>query len=530
MQFWEPAPKIKHSERRDNRDNRPAWMVNQREDRAGDKVDGVIGNVDHATSDERRGGNEGQGFSLNTANVGDVRKGGDFSAGATRSSHMAINESIKQREQIKPQWREQRHFQLSTQLLENRIRKREAIEMPFLWTPSPPQSPQRRESSHSNYRVHASSDNIDDSCESSFNSEKCRHTEPSRGGKEAHILDRTTINDSRRSRSRSRSRGRSRSLSRSSSESRSRSRRHRRHRKENRSLSRSRSGSRSRSRHHRHHHRRHHHHRSHNAGENNDSDDHETRKLVQRHDNNSQNLFTTLKVDATSINELGSQHEIDEIERYKRDILGLIPDTKEAEKNVSIPSEPLSLSVPHVSYAVTNGTETYDKMEGKEEEEEDEMESIGPALPANFVTPSLTGPTNGSTFGHSKGAAYGSHLLKGEGAAMASFVQQGIRIPRRGEVSWSGDQIEKLESVGFCMSGSRHKRMNEVRLRKENQVFTAEEKRALAIAKIEEKQAHEQKVLREFSDMIKTNEAIAISKEEQDREAALLIQARTKIR
>ena len=125
---------------------------------------------------------------------------------------------------------------------------------------------------------------------------------------------------------------------------------------------------------------------------------------------------------------------------------------------------------------------------------------------------------------------YGGSLLKGEGAAMASFVQQGIRIPRRGEVSWSGDQIEKLESVGFCMSGSRHKRMNEVRLRKENQVFTAEEKRALAIAKIEEKQAHEQKVLREFSDMIRTNEANAISNEEEARAAAQLAASSTKLR
>lgn len=50
------------------------------------------------------------------------------------------------------------------------------------------------------------------------------------------------------------------------------------------------------------------------------------------------------------------------------------------------------------------------------------------------------------------------------------FVQQNMRIPRRGEIGWSGEEIESLEEQGFVMSGSRHKRMNAVRIRKENQV------------------------------------------------------------
>lgn len=37
--------------------------------------------------------------------------------------------------------------------------------------------------------------------------------------------------------------------------------------------------------------------------------------------------------------------------------------------------------------------------------------------------------------------------------------------------------IEKFEDAGYVMSGSRHRRMNAVRVRKENQVITAEEKR-----------------------------------------------------
>lgn len=80
----------------------------------------------------------------------------------------------------------------------------------------------------------------------------------------------------------------------------------------------------------------------------------------------------------------------------------------------------------------------------------------------------------------SKGS-YGGHLLPGEGDAMAEYVKSGMRIPRRGEVGITAEQIDGLESLGYVMSGSRHRRMNAVRIRKENQVYSAEEKRALAM-------------------------------------------------
>lgn len=63
---------------------------------------------------------------------------------------------------------------------------------------------------------------------------------------------------------------------------------------------------------------------------------------------------------------------------------------------------------------------------------------------------------------------------------MAAFVAEGQRIPRRGEIGLASSQIEQFESQGYVMSGSRHARMNAVRLRKENQVITAEEKRGSA--------------------------------------------------
>jgi hypothetical protein len=79
---------------------------------------------------------------------------------------------------------------------------------------------------------------------------------------------------------------------------------------------------------------------------------------------------------------------------------------------------------------------------------------------------------------------------------MAAYVASGKRIPRRGEVGLSSDQIEKFETLGYIMSGSRHSRMNAIRLRKENQIYTAEEKAALAMFNYEENKRKEQKASR----------------------------------
>lgn len=51
--------------------------------------------------------------------------------------------------------------------------------------------------------------------------------------------------------------------------------------------------------------------------------------------------------------------------------------------------------------------------------------------------------------------SYGGALLAGEGSAMAAYVQDGKRIPRRGEIGLESDQIENYEHAGFVMSGSR---------------------------------------------------------------------------
>ncbi|KAG0007319.1 hypothetical protein BGZ80_004817 [Entomortierella chlamydospora] len=98
--------------------------------------------------------------------------------------------------------------------------------------------------------------------------------------------------------------------------------------------------------------------------------------------------------------------------------------------------------------------------------------------------------------------SYGGALLAGEGSAMAAYVQEGKRIPRRGEIGLESDQIENFENAGFVMSGSRHQRMNAVRVRKENQVISAEEKRALMIFNQEEKIKKDNKIINEMREMV----------------------------
>ena len=114
-------------------------------------------------------------------------------------------------------------------------------------------------------------------------------------------------------------------------------------------------------------------------------------------------------------------------------------------------------------------------------------DTIGPALPQKVQL----------TF-----KEMGTALLPGEGSAMAAYVAEGKRIPRRGEIGLTSDQISSYESEGWVMSGSRHRRMEAVRLRKENQIYSADEKRALAMFSKEERQKRENKILGQFREMI----------------------------
>jgi len=99
---------------------------------------------------------------------------------------------------------------------------------------------------------------------------------------------------------------------------------------------------------------------------------------------------------------------------------------------------------------------------------------------------------------------YGGALLRGEGSAMAAFLAEdpNARIPRRGEIGLESTEIEAFESVGYVMSGNRHRRMNAVRIRKENQVISAEEKRGILKLQKEERARREAILREEFKELV----------------------------
>lgn len=60
--------------------------------------------------------------------------------------------------------------------------------------------------------------------------------------------------------------------------------------------------------------------------------------------------------------------------------------------------------------------------------------------------------------------------LTSEGRNMSNYIASGKRIPRRGEIGRTSEEISAFEAQGYVMSGSRHRRMEAVRQRKESQV------------------------------------------------------------
>uniref|UniRef100_A0A915IF88 NF-kappa-B-activating protein C-terminal domain-containing protein n=1 Tax=Romanomermis culicivorax TaxID=13658 RepID=A0A915IF88_ROMCU len=132
---------------------------------------------------------------------------------------------------------------------------------------------------------------------------------------------------------------------------------------------------------------------------------------------------------------------------------------------------------------------TKEKLQGTDED--DASTSIGPLPQVSDLSAEESHHFN-----------YGRNLLPGEGAAMAAYIAEGKRIPRRGEIGLTSDEIEKFESAGFVMSGSRHRRMEATRLRKENQIYSAEEKRMLSTFSREERQKKEKLILSQLKELV----------------------------
>ncbi|XP_062332718.1 NF-kappa-B-activating protein [Osmerus eperlanus] len=149
-----------------------------------------------------------------------------------------------------------------------------------------------------------------------------------------------------------------------------------------------------------------------------------------------------------------------------------------------------------------NRKQSSDSSSEQSEEEEDATEELW--VERTCTDEHIVGPEAPLTHlsQDDKPLDFGHALLPGEGAAMAEYVKAGKRIPRRGEIGLTSDEIATFEKSGFVMSGSRHRRMEAVRLRKENQIYSADEKRALASFNQEERRKRESKILSSFREMV----------------------------
>ena len=152
-------------------------------------------------------------------------------------------------------------------------------------------------------------------------------------------------------------------------------------------------------------------------------------------------------------------------------------------------------------------------------ENSDDDDSVGPQPPP--LGDGAMDDWQGTAAAAAAGGAgqYGKALLPGEGQAMASFVQQNLRVPRRGEIGYNADEIEKYEQSGYVMSGSRHARMNAVRIRKENQVYSAEEQRALALITLQENQRKEAELVEDWKELLQAKKDQTKQKAQQQQQA-----------
>ena len=62
--------------------------------------------------------------------------------------------------------------------------------------------------------------------------------------------------------------------------------------------------------------------------------------------------------------------------------------------------------------------------------------------------PDMVGPAPLAMPGFGNDPTWGGALRPGEGDAIAQYVQLGKRIPRRGEVGMSAEEIESFEEMG----------------------------------------------------------------------------------
>eukprot|EP01125_Pyxidicula_operculata_P016017 TRINITY_DN5473_c0_g1_i2.p1 TRINITY_DN5473_c0_g1~~TRINITY_DN5473_c0_g1_i2.p1 ORF type:complete len:134 (+),score=39.93 TRINITY_DN5473_c0_g1_i2:301-702(+) len=108
----------------------------------------------------------------------------------------------------------------------------------------------------------------------------------------------------------------------------------------------------------------------------------------------------------------------------------------------------------------------------------------------------------------------GEPQIPGEAEAMGEYVKDNKRIPRRGELI-SAKDISKFEVAGYVMSGSNNRKMTAARLRKESQLYSAEEKRLLSQIKVEEQIKRENELIATFRTYVASEGANSGTKDDK---------------
>ena len=116
-------------------------------------------------------------------------------------------------------------------------------------------------------------------------------------------------------------------------------------------------------------------------------------------------------------------------------------------------------SSPSSSESESEGASESDSVSG-----DDALEIWTEKTPPTLALPKLADtPVGPMPLPKVEAGSYGGALLPGEGSAMAAYVQENKRIPRRGEIGLTSEEIEKFENAGFVMSGSRYCTFKKIR-------------------------------------------------------------------
>jgi hypothetical protein len=104
------------------------------------------------------------------------------------------------------------------------------------------------------------------------------------------------------------------------------------------------------------------------------------------------------------------------------------------------------------------------KKEKKKDRKKDKKEQRRNKKEKDATAPAVVGPRPTPVLAMDRSG------LTSEGRNMSNYIASGKRIPRRGEIGRTSEEISSFEAQGYVMSGSRHRRMEAVRQRKESQV------------------------------------------------------------